>query len=406
MGRQGCHQVTQRIFLDPALREHCSTDRQRECFDAVIEHGSIPNAERALKLSEGVIYRMMDKVRSRAAAKGYAPGHFEQGVAAGYRMGKVTVHRNKMGEIEQTWERQHPEDQAKEALIREFIEDLAERKDLTSPLVAPPAVCDDDLLACYPMGDPHLGMIAYAEESGEDFNLETAQADLLTAFDRLVASAPPARHALIAELGDFFHSDNEQNRTARSGNSLDADRWARVQRAGLETMVACVEKVAAKHHFVTVRIVRGNHDTHGSYALSLALSMYFRNQDRITVVVDANAHWYFEFGKVLIGLTHGDTSKAADMPGIMASDRAEAWGRTLYRYWYHGHIHNKKVSEGYGALVESFRTLAGKDAWHSAEGYRSGQDMTMIVHDREYGEIMRTRADIRLIRAARLKAAA
>ena len=166
-------------------------------------------------------------------------------------------------------------------------------------------------------------------------------------------------------------------------------------------MVACIEKVAAKHEFVTVRIVRGNHDTHGSYALSLALSMYFRNQPRINVVVNGNAHWYFEFGKVLIGLTHGDTSKASDMPGIMAADKAEAWGRTLYRYWYHGHIHNKKVSEGYGALVESFRTLAGKDAWHSAEGYRSGQDMNMIVHHREFGEIMRTRADLRLVRAAR-----
>lgn len=388
--------------LDPKLREYCSTPRQQEYFDAVLEHGSNGAAERALGVSEGIVSRFVRKLKERAAKDGYAPGHFASGVAPGYRMGKVTVHRKKNGEIEQTWERQHPDDVKKEQVIREFVEMLAERKDIQSPLIPiNPAYADNDLLAVYPMGDPHVGMVAYAEESGEDFNLDIAQADLLTAFDRLVASAPPARHALVAELGDFFHSDNESNRTARSGNALDADRWSRVQRAGLEVMIACVEKVAAKHEFVTVRIVRGNHDTHGSYALSLALSMYFRNQPRINVVVNANAHWYFEFGKVLLGLTHGDTSKAADMPGIMAADMPEAWGRTLYRYWYHGHIHNKQLREGYGALVESFRTLAGKDAWHSAEGYRSGQDMHMIAHHREYGEVMRTRADIRLVRAAR-----
>lgn len=389
--------------LDSKLREFCTSDRQREYFDAVVSEGTVGAAERKLGVSPDLIGRFVRKLKEDAARKGFAPNHFESGVADGFLLKHIKIHRDADGNVKQSWECQVAGGDLTNR-IEDFIQHLAERNHIARKTVPlSPAHVDDDLLAVYPMGDPHVGMIAYAEESGDDFNLETCVADLKEAFAQLIASAPPAKHALIAELGDFFHSDNEQNKTARSGNSLDADRWSKVQVAGLEVMIACIEMVAEKHENVTVRIVRGNHDTHSSYALSLMLAMYFRHTPRINVVISANAHWYYEFGKVLIGLTHGDTSKASDMPGIMASDMAEAWGRTMYRYWYHGHIHNKRMQEGYGALVESFRTLAGKDAWHSAEGYRSGQDMNMILHHREFGEIMRTRADIRLVRAMRAK---
>ena len=385
--------------LPEDLKDFAATERQKEFIDAFNKYGSNVEAGKALGVGADVVGRAIRKMMVRAAHAGKAPGHFNDGVAPGFKMGMVTVHR-KNGVIEQTWERQKPDDQAREEAVRQFIEGLADRIEGKSPVVAFPAYADDDLLAIYPMGDPHFGMIAYADEAGEDFDLDRAAEDLNAAFDRLIASAPNAKTAIIAELGDFFHSDNEQNRTQRSGNSLDADRWSKVMQVGLDAMISCIEKVAAKHEKVIVRIVKGNHDSHSSFALSLALKSYFRNQPRIEIVISNSAFWYYEFGKNLLGLTHGDTAKPADLPGIMSVDQREAWGRTLYRYFFHGHIHNKRLIEFYGVLVESFRTLAGKDAWHAAEGYRSGQDMHLIVLHREYGEIMRTRADIRLVRKA------
>jgi hypothetical protein len=49
--------------------------------------------------------------------------------------------------------------------------------------------------------------------------------------------------------------------------------------------------------------------------------------------------------------------------------------------------------------VETFRTLAAKDAWHAGKGYRSGRDMYAITHHINHGEIMRTRCDIGMLTA-------
>jgi hypothetical protein len=104
------------------------------------------------------------------------------------------------------------------------------------------------------------------------------------------------------------------------------------------------------------------------------------------------------FGQNLIGSTHGDGAKPADLPLLMAADRAEDWGKTSFRYWYTGHVHHRSAKEHPGCIVESFRTLAAKDSWHTGQGYRAGRDMYAIVLDREHGEVERYRCDIRMAR--------
>jgi hypothetical protein len=81
----------------------------------------------------------------------------------------------------------------------------------------------------------------------------------------------------------------------------------------------------------------------------------------------------------------------------MATDRAKDWGETKYRHWYCGHWHHLSRKEFPGCSVETFRTLAARDAWHSAHGYRAGRDMQLIVHHSQYGEIERHRADIAMV---------
>ena len=106
---------------------------------------------------------------------------------------------------------------------------------------------------------------------------------------------------------------------------------------------------------------------------------------------------YYRHGKVLLGVHHGDMVKPADLGGLMATDRPTDWGETEFRYWYTGHIHTNKKFELPGVEVESFRTLAGKDAWTHGSGYRSGRDMYAIALDREFGEVERHRVDIKML---------
>ena len=68
------------------------------------------SAAAALDIDHSGIVHAMRRVQAKAARLGYAPGHFEHGVAPGYQMGKVTVQRGADGSVERVWERQSPDD--------------------------------------------------------------------------------------------------------------------------------------------------------------------------------------------------------------------------------------------------------------------------------------------------------
>jgi hypothetical protein len=257
------------------------------------------------------------------------------------------------------------------------------------------SVHNDDLLVVYPMGDPHIGMYSWAAETGNHFDLVIAEQNLVAAVDHLVESAPPARTALIINLGDFFHADNSQNQTMRSHNALDVDtRWGKVLGIGIRAMRRCIDKALEKHEFVRVICEIGNHDDHSALMLAICLQQYYEREPRVEIDTSpAKFHWY-RFGKNLLGVTHGDTVKAKDLPGVMACDRAEDWGETKHRFWYVGHVHHDSVKEYPGVMIETFRTLAAGDAWHRAHGYRAGRDMKCDVFHREYGRIRRYIVDI------------
>jgi len=119
------------------------------------------------------------------------------------------------------------------------------------------------------------------------------------------------------------------------------------------------------------------------------LQHHYRDNPRVTIDATPAKFHKIEFGLNLIGVTHGDTIKPKDMPGVMACDWAEAWGRTKFRRWYTGHVHHESVTEFPGCTVETLRTLAAKDAWHAGQGYRSGRSMLCDVWHRTRGKILR-----------------
>lgn len=284
--------------------------------------------------------------------------------------------------------------------LREAIEEVAaEYKGVAKP-VKPPPRNDADLLVAYPLGDPHIGMYAWREEAGEDFDCDIARSDLLAATSRLVEVAPPSERCVIVNLGDFFHSDNNQNRTARSGHALDVDtRWPRVLKVGCQIMIDLVGLALRKHAKVEVINAIGNHDDHSAVMLSAFMDAFFHNEPRVTVYSSSSKFHYVEHGKTLIGVTHGDTIRLPHLGGIMATDQSDAWGRAEHRYWLTGHVHHSSKLELPGCTVESFRTLAAKDAWAAGAGYRAGRDMYAIVYSKEFGEVERYRCDIRMARS-------
>jgi hypothetical protein len=196
----------------------------------------------------------------------------------------------------------------------------------------------------------------------------------------------------VLNRGDFFHSDNDENRTRRGGNPLDADtRYAKVLRVGVDLLIHCVQLALQRHQKVSVRCLPGNHDPYGALALSIGVAKFFQNNKRVEMDISASRFFMLRFGKVLLTATHGDMFRHGDMPGVVAADYPQDWGATQFRYGYLGHVHHKSIGGGEkaGMIWETFQTLSPKDAWHHGAGYRSGRAMVAITHHKNKGEIMR-----------------
>lgn len=255
--------------------------------------------------------------------------------------------------------------------------------------VKKPRDVEADLLCVYPMGDPHIGMYAWAREAGAHFDLKIAERNLYAAVDNLVGRAPRAKQALVINIGDFFHADNNSNTTTK-GTPVDVDtRWPKVLSVGVRTMRRCIDRALQRHERVTVITEIGNHDRSSAVMLALCLAQFYEREPRVHIDTSPEVfHWY-RFGEVLIGTHHGHEAKMEQLPGVMACDRKADWGETSHRYWYTGHVHHTTVREFPGCTVETLRTLAPSDAWHRSKGYRSGHEMVMDVIHRKHGKIRR-----------------
>lgn len=384
--------------IDPQLLSF-ATVRELEFIEAIEKHGSFRAASRALGLSGVAVTHAMGRLRARAALKGYSPKHdMTHTVPDGFNVKGVSTYYDKDGKAAGQWVKSTA-DQARQAeLAKQYIEALSEDIRGTSPLTTSPQHSDADLLCVVPMGDPHFGLYAWAQESGEDFDLEIARKLTLGAVDRLMASAPNAETCIVLPLGDVFHANDQTNQTPGHKHQLDVDsRYVKVLKIGIQAYRHVIIRALEKHQNVVVRFVKGNHDPQAVWALALTISAYFENEPRVTVDLSPANFWFYKFGKVLIGSTHGDTVKHDRLAGVMAADRPEDWGTTKHRYWYTGHVHHQSVREYPGVLCESFRTLAAKDAYAAGAGYRAGRDMCAIIHHKDHGEIERHRCDIGML---------
>jgi hypothetical protein len=319
---------------------------------------------------------------------------------AGHRIkGVSTMARMPDGSIR--WVKTAEDREAREEQIAELIAELPAR---VTPRPAVPFVGhageepDENLLAVYPMGDPHIGMLSWAPESGHNFDLRLAVEINQRAMDHLARQGPRTRDALIVNLGDFFHADNASNRTPASGHALDVDgRRPKILRAGLDLMVYMIDRALENHERVKVDNQIGNHDSESALFLSVGLAAYYRNDPRVTILEDPSHYHAHQWGRVLLCTHHGHGAKAEHLPGVMLSRWPDLVGLTTLRRWLTGHIHHKRLIEFPGCRVESFNTLAARDAWHAHEGYDSERDMCRIVYDRRGWEHGRTIASAEML---------
>lgn len=373
-------------MFSPKLTE----DQLNEVAQLHRELGSVSAVAARLGLARSTVLNRLRK----AAVAGFFGG-LSMEVHPTFEIARISTHVDKDGN-KSGWIIQQPEPMERAALM-EGIKDAFSAYEGAAEPSKPPETCLADLLVVYPVVDHHLGLLAWAPETGNNYDLAIGQTILMETLGALVAKTPASETAILLNVGDFFHADNQLNETQRSHNRLDVDgRWSKVLQTGVALMINAIDLLLQKHQNVIVRNLPGNHDPHSAQFLTVALAAFYSREPRVKVDLDPSPFFVYEWGNVMIASTHGDQVKGPDLPGVAAAMWPQIWGRTVYRYGILGHLHQKILGgDRHGLMWEIFQASTGKDAWTAANGFLSGRSMVAIVYHKEFGE------DTRFIQAIR-----
>lgn len=375
--------------LPPAVLTY-ATPGQLRLLEAAARHPTDREAAAELGVDRTTITHARTRCRRRAAAAGVAPdvgvdhpqpvGQAVGGLSTLYKLDPAET-----GGAVLRWVKTNAKAETVLDAMRNAAEDIADAIRPVEPLARPEHTAAD-LLAVYALGDPHFGMYADARETGgADYDTAIASALHRGAIDKLAAKTPRAGEALLVSIGDLLHADGRVWATSRSGHPLDGDtRFGRVYGLTLQALGWMIDRLLQQHDRVGVVLASGNHDDASSYTMALALRERYRNEPRVAIDdVQGGRFHYHEFGRCLLGMTHGDGKKAKinrrDLGEIMAHDQREAWGRVKLCHWLTGHVHHEQKIEGRGWTAESLSTLAPGDAHAVKEGYRSKRSAKALV---------------------------
>jgi hypothetical protein len=386
--------------IDPELLKYAVSDKERLYLQKSMDSVSMRAAAKELGVNDGTIRQAVERVRARAAKMGYAPDYdLNKPTTAPFVVKGTSTLYDEEGKPKLQWVKTNLDREAQIEIMKQAVEAICEDVKPVKAIPAPPDV-NDQLISIYPWGDPHVGLYTWADEVGENFDLQIAEQDMCNAVDYLVERSPPSRRGVLVNLGDFFHYTNMTGSTERSGNILDRDsRTAKMIDVGVRIIRRCLERMREKHEIVELINAPGNHDETFAHFLNVLFRNLYANEHRVIVHDAPTTRHYLQHGKCLIGVVHGHQTKDRDLPGIMATEKPEEWGATRHRVFFRGHHHHDNRVEYNGCIVEQMRTLAPGDAYAVGGGYLSGRDMKCIVMHSEFGEQMRLTCGIDVLRS-------
>lgn len=356
--------------------------------------GSVRKAARLLNVDERSLFRRVGNMKTR----GYDPDHdLTKPVPEGQALKGVSTLYDDQGNVKIQWVKSQTNGidikNTMQAVFDGLVESLPRAKPVQRPIVdASP------LLNCYVITDFHLGMLAWHEEAGADWDIDIAEQLLVAWFAAAIKASPKAEKAVLAQLGDFLHWDGMDAVTPASKHLLDADtRFQKLVRVAIRVLRKIIEMLLRKYPTVHIIAAEGNHDPASSIWLREWLSAFYENEPRVTVDLSPDPYYCVEHGLTSLFFHHGHKRKPTNVDTVFTAKFRDVFGRTKFSYAHMGHLHHIEVKETSLMVVEQHRTLASPDAYASRGGWMSGRDAQVITYHAERGEVARQRISAEML---------
>jgi hypothetical protein len=264
--------------------------------------------------------------------------------------------------------------------------------------------------------DVHFNKLALKEETGEEYNLDIATKRFQEGIDSLISkvSAFDVQSIVLVLGNDVLNSDTVTSTTTAGTPQDDDTQWWRAFQVAKQCYIKAIEKLLT---LGDVKLVHcpSNHDVMTGYFLSDAVSSWFAHNKNVTADVSIQHRKYLQFGKNMIGFTHGDGARNEDLPNHMMTETNGIPFDFGYWYVHHGHHKDKKIKrQGQkmeqvekGKLrvteiqtglkitprntihVEMITPVTTSDRWHYNNGYYGIQGMEAFLHHPVEGQVAR-----------------
>ena len=377
------------ISIDENLYRYC-TPRQREILEAIERLGSARAASVELGMNVGGASETYLAVKRKAAKFGYAPEHdFTRPVPEGFVAKGVSTYYNSEGKPSGQWVKASLSHQA---LVDAMRETIAGFKDEIPPAVSTvaPVASEEQLCNLYTFTDYHLGMLAWHQEGGSDWNVSLAEKTIIAALVQMVNQSPNAHTGVLNIQGDFLHTDGKTPVTPTAKHVLDADsRFPKIRRAAIRIIRSLVAICLQRHQEVYLIIAEGNHDEESAGWLADLFAVHYEEESRVTVNDSILPFYVFEWGNTMLGVHHGHKVKNENLPLLFAAQFPQEWGRTTRREIHCGHRHHRDEKEYNGVTIVQHPTLAARDAYAARGGWIADRAAWAITYHKKYGAVGR-----------------
>lgn len=363
------------------------TDSQRLVLAAAAKHANLRQAAISLDKDPSNFHKLWQRTVRDFADAGIAPQvNSVYPVPAGQKIkGRSTLYKDGKPVLE--WQKTT----AKHESLKEFAAELlAGMKDNLprAEIVPQPAVTEPDLCAQYLITDYHLGMLAWGEETGANWDVKIAEELLIKWFAHAIDQAPAAETAIFAQLGDFLHFDGILPVTPTSKHVLDADtRFQNLIRVAIRVVRKIIEMLLVKHRNIHVVMAEGNHDIASSMWLKEILALFYDQEPRVSIEINPDPYYCHVHGDTILFYHHGHLKKQQQIDSVFVAKFRDEYGKSKHAYAHMGHLHHDKVLETNLMTVTQHRTLAAPDAHASRGGWMSGRDAKVTIYHKDHGKV-------------------
>lgn len=379
--------TTKLNFIDPRYKEW-ATDHECTLIDLLNKYPSLEGLADNLNTTVEDLSNQIAAIKVKGAIKGYAPDYdLNHAVPEGFVSKGATTQYDSEGNVVQQWVKSKADDEARYRIMSEVIAEQCKKVKKVEPTSRKTQKVRSDLLNVYTMTDCHVGMLAWEEETGENWDLEIAEETLTKCFAEMVDRSPMAKKCVIANLGDWLHYDGLVPVTPTSKHILDTDtRFGLLVKVAVHILRNLVKYALDKHDKVYLLIAEGNHDMASSVWMRTLFQALYENEPRVEIIQGESPYYVHQFGQNMLFWHHGHLKKPDSVPLLAASEYPEIWGNTKHRFAHLGDKHHKYEKEHSGMTVIQHPTLAARDAYAARGGWKSAQQATAITYHKEFGE--------------------